>query len=388
MNNEYACAVCSAHRLSVVDGFSSLPRVTSDSRYRPSGGILCVCEGCGTVQKLPTDTWHNESAEIYSSYDLWPLAKGKEQPIFTSKGEQKPRSNLLIEFLLDHLDGKNQGELLDVGCGTGAALVNFSRMLPSWNLYAYDISDRFLPKLKPIPTFKELFVGQLENIQHRFDMITMIHSLEHIPQPFDSLCWIRKLLKENGTLMISVPNGEVTPFDYLVIDHRTHFSPKQLALLAQRAGFKIHCLRDDLLPKEIDMLAKPADDSFVSLPEFCDVEESIARVNKGVEWLATLLWEARESANQAHSLGKKFGIFGTAISGMWLFGALEGRVDFFVDEDLSRQGVFFEGHPIVAPENVPSGATVFLALLPDISVSIKNRLTTCPGSWILPPPRC
>lgn len=387
MKNNFSCLVCEARQLSFINGFSDLPRVTSDSRYWPSGGQLCVCEVCGAVQKLPTATWHTETKEIYASYNLWPLAQGKEQPIFSVNGESKPRSALLIEFLLNQHDGPAKGELLDVGCGTGAALGNFSRALPSWDLYAADLSDRFLPTLQHIPFFKELFIGPLGNIQRRFDLITMIHSLEHFPQPYDALIQIRRLLTENGILMVAVPNAAISPFDYLVVDHLVHFNPNQLAHLVQRAGFRINCLRDDLLPKEIGMLAMTASDASVAALDSSGIGEAIDQARSGVQWLMALLQAAKESANQARHFGKKFGIFGTSISGMWLFGAMEQHIDFFVDEDPTRQGTCFESRPIIAPQSVSSNAFIFISLLPDVAENVKSRLANCPGNWIVPPPR-
>jgi ubiquinone/menaquinone biosynthesis C-methylase UbiE len=387
MKDNFSCLVCEAHKLTTVSGFSNLPRVTSDSRQWPSGGQLCVCETCGAVQKLPTETWHAETQKIYSTYDLWPMAKGREQPIFSVSGESKPRSNLLIEFLLDHYSAEVQGELLDVGCGTGAALGNFSRALPSWNLFAADLSDRLLPALKQIPLFKELFVGPIENINHRFNLITMIHSLEHFPLPYEALCKIRRLLSENGTLLVAVPNAEASPFDFLVVDHLVHFGPEQLAHMVQRAGLKISHLRVDVLPKEISILAMTASEVSETILDPSEIQKAVDQAHSGVQWLSALLRAANESSNQARRSGHKFGIFGTSISGMWLFGAMENEIDFFVDEDVARQGACLEGHPVIAPEDVPNHASVFLALLPDVAINVKSRLASCLGNWIVPPPR-
>ena len=387
MKCNFLCLVCESNNLTIISEFSNLPRVTSDSRRWPSGGQLCVCEACGAAQKLPTETWHAEAKKIYSTYDLWPLAKGREQPIFSVSGESKPRSNLLIEFLLNNYSAEIRGDLLDVGCGTGAALGNFSRALPSWNLFAADLTDRFLPALQRIPLFKELFVGPLENIRRRFDLIAMIHSLEHFPQPYEALCQIRRLLSQNGTLLVAVPNAEVSPFDYLVVDHLVHFGPEQLAHIVQRAGLNINHLRVDVLPKEIGMLAMTASDVSEARRMPSEIQKTVDQAHSGVQWLSALLRAANESSKKARRSGHRFGIFGTSISGMWLYGAMENEIDFFVDEDIARQGACLEGHPVIAPEDVPNHASVFLALLPDVAMNVKSRLASCLGNWIRPPPR-
>jgi hypothetical protein len=53
------------------------------------------------------------------------------------------------------------------------------------------------------------------------------------------------------------PAGDaISPFDLLVADHLLRFSPVHLGYLASRAGLSISILRDDLVPKEITLLAE------------------------------------------------------------------------------------------------------------------------------------
>jgi SAM-dependent methyltransferase len=383
MKNNYPCLICEEYQLVILKNFSSLPRVTSDSRPWPSGGHLCYCEKCGAVQKIPTNEWIEETEKIYQTYDLWPLANGIEQPIFTSKGKFNSRSNIIVDYLLKEYKFENKGELLDVGCGNGAALENFSTKFPQWNLYAADLTDRFLSSLKKIPLFKQLFIGSLENITQKFELIIMIHSLEHFKNPYEALCNIRNLLKDNGALFVAVPNANVSPFDYLVVDHIMHFSTQHIAYLGQRAGLSITHLREDILPKEISMIAEPSIKSNKYLFNGFDIQNSINRVREGVQWLNDLLVAANESSSNAKKRGSKFGIFGTSIAGMWIFGAMKEKVDFFVDEDTTRQGKFIEGRPIVAVNEIEKESYVFLALLPEAALNLHKRLNKNQVNWVM-----
>ncbi len=78
-----------------------------------------------------------------------------------------------------------------------------------------------------------------------------------------------------------------------------------------------------------------------------------------VRWLRSLV-----QAGEKAAAGGRFGIFGTSIAGVWLYGQLGARVAFFVDEDPKRVGTQLFGVPIVAPQSAPAGSAVLLAFVP------------------------
>ncbi|MEM8690125.1 MAG: hypothetical protein AAGF81_22570, partial [Pseudomonadota bacterium] len=81
----------------------------------------------------------------------------------------------------------------------------------------------------------------------------------------------------------------------------------------------------------------------------------------------------------------KFAIFGTAIAGTWLYGALEGEVDYFVDEDSARHGKKLNGCPILPPQDVPDSTVVFVPLAPATARKVADRLSGR-VSYVVPPP--
>ncbi|MGO9576770.1 MAG: hypothetical protein ACLPTQ_20875, partial [Terriglobales bacterium] len=88
-----------------------------------------------------------------------------------------------------------------------------------------------------------------------------------------------------------------------------------------------------------------------------------------VAWLNAVIGDAREAAR-----GARFGLFGTSIAAMWLFGQLADRVDFFVDEDPSRHNTTLCGRPVRAPEEIPGGARVYVLLIPAVARAVTARL--------------
>jgi len=84
-----------------------------------------------------------------------------------------------------------------------------------------------------------------------FDVITMWHSLEHVPTPRHLLEEARRLLTWNGKLVVAVPNLDSLGFrifraHWCGLDlprHLTHFTPWTLQLMLERTGFRVESLQ-------------------------------------------------------------------------------------------------------------------------------------------------
>jgi hypothetical protein len=79
-----------------------------------------------------------------------------------------------------------------------------------------------------------------------------------------------------------------------------------------------------------------------------------------------------QACNAADRSGP-FGIFGTSVAAMWLYGELQSKVDFFVDEDPGRIGTL-HGRPVLTPDRIPQGATVYLTLIPAVAGPVAKRI--------------
>lgn len=371
------CSVCAGGPLREITAYSKLSRVTSDCKPWPGGGKLHCCEQCGAVQKIADDTWFDEINRIYGAYDIYHLSGGSEQVIFANDAAAAPRSQALVNFVVSSAKLPAQGRLIDIGCGNGAALVNFSAALPGWKLFGSELSDKALARLSALPNFGQLYTVDVSEIPGNFDVVTMIHALEHMPAPFDTVTESCKRLTPNGYLFIEVPDLETSPFDIAVADHRSHFTRATLGYLASRAGVRPQTLTNQVLPKENTLLGKY--DKGVGVAK-SNPADGLKLIEATVRWLSAV-----QAAAEKASAAGKFGIFGTSISGMWLYGALRDRVEFFVDEDRTRVGQSFEGRPILSPEQVPAQSTVFVPLAPGIADKVMKRLGGSAGKFVVPP---
>jgi len=365
--------------------FAALPRITSDCRAFASGGELAVCGRCATVQKLPTERWLGEIASIYRDYAAYSLAGGEEQLVLDPQtGVPRKRSEVLLNALKRVGGLPEKARALDVGCGHGVTLAAMAAACPDWKLFGYEIDDSKIEALRGVRNFQRLYTGELAQIDGAFEFVSMIHSLEHFVDPLGTLRSVRSLVAGNGRLFIEVCNVEENPFDLLVADHLTHFSPDTLSFAVRRAGFEVSCATKDWVRKEVSLLALrlEGDGQSAEFPR-PDGARAHAAVSASVSWLSTLVAIAEATAAKCNS----FGIFGTSIAGTWLATSLGDRVAFFVDEDPHRIGREYMGKPIVAPSSVSPGSTVLLALAPTLASAVRARLHPLPIEFLVPPPQ-
>jgi len=360
--NPHHCLICQEQKLEHVPGFNQLPRVTSDAKPFESGGTLCACMGCGTIQKIPDPQFLAEISGIYSAYELYKTAHGNEQVVFTSKGPQK-RSQVLTDFLESEINIGHVKKILDVGCGNGAALRTYSRRFPNAALWGAELSDRNLASLETIPAFRQLFTSELAEIKEKFDLLSIIHVLEHVINPVQFISDCVALLAPSGHLLIDVPDVKSSPFDLIIADHLTHFSENTLELAITKTGYLRRHLSNRVLSKELTALVTPTRAEHNETA--CD--DGYQHATRMVTWLRCVLDEAHQI-----SASQNVGIFGTAMAGMWLYGAIRGRVDFFVDEDPSKVGGTIDGIPVVHPSTTTT-VPVVIPLPAPLAVSISER---------------
>ena len=368
---DHRCQICGNASLFEFPGFRDLQRVTSDSRPWAAGGRIAVCRECSAVQKPIEADWLDEISRIYRSYAIYHQAGGKEQPIFAGNGAApQPRSRSLVKYLETKTRLSARADVLDFGCGRGSALRTYSECYPEWTLYGAELSTQSIALLRDIPGFGELFTCPPGEIPIRFDLITLIHALEHVLDPVGILRQLATRLKAGGVLFVQVPDGGKNPYDLVIADHLLHFTLETLGLASRRAGVELVELSDSVLPKELSLVGRSGtpDMPVMSLP---DSGLAIERVGKQIDWLSAQI----ASAIAISDGNSRFGIFGTSISGTWLAGVLGDRVSFFVDEDAGRIGGRHMERPVLSPDQVADNADVFVPLIPGVAASVIARLS-------------
>lgn len=110
--------------------------------------------------------------------------------------------------LINSQSGK--GALLDIGAGTGDFLVAAQK--DGWLTKGIEPS----PKAKAIAQSKGVsFANNLNDFEdNSFDVITMWHVLEHVPNLEEYLSELKRIIKPDGTIIIAVPNFKSFDAEY------------------------------------------------------------------------------------------------------------------------------------------------------------------------------
>lgn len=146
--------------------------------------------------------------------------------------------------LINELTGK-PGRIVDVGCGTGAFLASCQKR--GWSVTGMEPD----PDARAVAQ-KKLEVEIKPNLEaltgaDPFDIISLWHVLEHIPNLNESIEQLQYLLAEEGTLVIAVPNSDSYDAQlfkerwaaYDVPRHLHHFTPSTIEPLFNKHGFKL-----------------------------------------------------------------------------------------------------------------------------------------------------
>jgi 2-polyprenyl-3-methyl-5-hydroxy-6-metoxy-1,4-benzoquinol methylase len=148
--------------------------------------------------------------------------------------------------LAEKITNKKTGSLLDIGSGTGAFANEMK--INRWNVTGLEPDSGAIKVAKDLYSLELQETNRLFNLSPgAYDVITMWHVLEHVHQLQEYIAQIKKLLSDNGRLIIAVPNYTCSDEKayteywaaYDVPRHLYHFSPKAMETLINRHGLKI-----------------------------------------------------------------------------------------------------------------------------------------------------
>lgn len=135
--------------------------------------------------------------------------------------------------------------VLEVGCSTGLLLKQFSQN--GWVTSGIEPSKSAANYASGLGLNVSNTDLEHFDTKDKFTLVVMIHVLEHVDDPRQTIKRLSKLIRPKGRLFLSVPNfGGLTPtllgscWPYLLPnEHRWHFTLKSLSLLLGDCGFTI-----------------------------------------------------------------------------------------------------------------------------------------------------
>ena len=200
------------------------------------------CHGCGLVYIDPIpDEALDPASYGQAYYEPW---QGREERL---------RIGLWRRRLRQLQSRAPAGALLDVGCGDGLFL-KVARAA-GWQVEGIEFSPEGARRASE-RLGRPVAVGDLARdgmLRGPFDVVTLWHVLEHLPDAAAMLQAVRRRLRPGGLLAVAVPNLDNLPMQaaYRLArgrrlplyepgarePHLSHFSPATLALALRRQGF-------------------------------------------------------------------------------------------------------------------------------------------------------
>ena len=136
-------------------------------------------------------------------------------------------AHLAYNLFLKHDLDKAEIELLDLGCGPNATL----QEMVSCQWYGFDID----PPKREVENYFEGDAHELPFADKSFDVVFCSHILEHTVSPIIVLDEIKRVLRDDGKVVIGVPHYP----GFLGDDHNYILTPGGWKHLFHRSGFKV-----------------------------------------------------------------------------------------------------------------------------------------------------
>jgi len=159
--------------------------------------------------------------------------------------------SLVADYCVGRLP-EGSSRAIDVGCGTGHLLLALQERTGSrLDLAGMDFSNRAIARtraLVPTATLQQADIFSIPWPDDSFDLVLSMETLEHLRTPDAALAQLVRVCKPGGSIVLTVPNGEVDDWE----GHFSFWSPEALRVFIARFADVREVLE---LPDSGDLLA-------------------------------------------------------------------------------------------------------------------------------------
>jgi SAM-dependent methyltransferase len=216
------CILCGSDRSALFDHRSFHGRQVTNR----------VCLNCGLVYQSPRMT-ETETAVFYADeYRL--LQEGSADPTARNIRAQEKRAEALHDFVRASIPSISRH--LDIGCSMGILLQHFQGTYHNQSV-GVEPGEAHRARARENGVTVYASLEELETAgKARFDLVSMSHVLEHLPDPVKYLNHLREyILAPDGWLLLEVPN--LYAHDSFEVAHLLSFSPHTLREVLRCSGF-------------------------------------------------------------------------------------------------------------------------------------------------------
>lgn len=267
-----------------------------------------------------------------------------------SYGSRDGRQAEQVSWALSHglvVDGT---KVLDVGCYDGRFLSQFP---PGITRIGVDVDEGALQAARSsdpegtylCSSFENLDLPPVENV----GLVTMIHLIEHVPDPVSLLKKIRDVSTDKTYLMIETPVLEnARPGDavgFFSNQHLTHFSRNSLLALVAKSGWKVLEIFEAPDYNGTRLICVPGASAMDAHSTYADVANCFRYLSKWTESISRISERLSEVSDAEQIIVWGAGMHTETLFALGLFRNLD-QISWIVDTDEKKIDGHWRGIPI------------------------------------------
>lgn len=209
------------------------------------------CKSCGFVFVNPR--LNDEGSYEWYNSDYYKFALGQE--IYTNTKNDNYYStslsahhfNKIIKIILENFPDITT-KIIDVGCSTGSVLAFLRDEHGYTNLRGIDLSEKavqFAVEKRKLNVELKDITSLDEN--DKYDLVINTENIEHVNSLEKYMFNIKKLLKDNGYLLITTPNNDLKVLKYLkkmsdhycAPNHINYFNDNTIEMFLNKSGLMV-----------------------------------------------------------------------------------------------------------------------------------------------------
>ncbi len=237
-----SCPVCKSE--SIQAQLSAKDHTVSQKEFS-----ICHCNAC--TARFTQDVPEQDAIGAYYASDNYVSHSDTKKGIINGLYHLVRKRTLVSKRrLVMNEVGLLKGEILDIGCGTGAFLNSMKEA--GWTITGLEPDTAARNKAIDLYDIHPRESGKLfELMPGTYQAITMWHVLEHVHELHAYIKQMGELLAPNGKLFIAVPNYTSADANiykenwaaYDVPRHLYHFSPQSMEKLLHLHGLKLTAVK-------------------------------------------------------------------------------------------------------------------------------------------------
>ena len=296
--------------------------------------VLRKCMNCQMIHNYKNS---NNITNLFKKKS-YSLSKQTSHLVKNNK-DYKRRTFYQAEIIYKIFRKKNNINVLDIGCFDGQLLLDMSKLFKKYNFFGYDINKKLI-KLFPKKKNFRFVLSNLNNINIKFDLIVMSHSIMYIKDLNKKLQICKKLLNKRGKIFIQFPNLKINPFYSLMSDQFQFPTENSIKNILKLNNFDSIIIKKRVFSKELIIIAK------------------IGKYNKNIKLIKDSIYEKaiskikRIKRNLLKIPDSELNVLGTTVNAAFVDEILSKKINFFVDEQNFKVNSLFRGKKVIHPKKI------------------------------------